>query len=182
MAAFREVHGHRVDPYFSPHLDPESEAFQARPTVVPVGGRSGPVPLLAVTHNLNWEGAPRIEFEMVRRLHGLGAVRVEVLSPVEGPLRRAYEELGIPIRVEPELAGLTEEESSIELYRELTARLAGRIADRGFEVVHANTLRTFWAIEAARLAGIASVWSAVLALAIPALRQASRKKLGQSSR
>ena len=40
-----------------------------------------------------------------------------------------------------------------------TARLAGWIAERGYEVVHANTLRTFWAIEAARIAGIPSVWS-----------------------
>ena len=159
MAAFRREHGHRVDTYFSPHLDLESEAFEPRPAVAPAAGRSGPVPLLAVTHNLNWEGAPRIEFEIVRRLHATGSVRVEVLSPLEGPLRAAYEELGIPIRIEPALAGLTNEKSSIHLFRELTARLAGRIAEGGFEVVHANTLRTFWAIEAARLAGIASVWS-----------------------
>jgi glycosyltransferase involved in cell wall biosynthesis len=159
-AAFRERHGHRVDPYYSPHLDPESETFPVRPTVVPVGARSEPVPLLAVTHNLNWEGAPRIEFEIVRRLHASGAVRAEVLSPIEGPLRRAYEELGIPIRVEPELADLMiGAGSSLELYRGSTARLAGWIAGRGYEVVHANTLRTFWAIEAARIGGIPSVWS-----------------------
>jgi GT2 family glycosyltransferase/glycosyltransferase involved in cell wall biosynthesis len=160
MAAYRERHGNRLDPYLNPHLDPESESFAVAPTVVPIGPRRDPVPLLAVTHNLNWEGAPRIEFEIVRRLHASGAVRAEVLSPVEGPLRRAYEELRIPIRVEPELADLMiGAESSLELYRGSTARLAGWIAGRGYEVVHANTLRTFWAIEAARIAGIPSVWS-----------------------
>jgi GT2 family glycosyltransferase/glycosyltransferase involved in cell wall biosynthesis len=159
MAAYREVHGHRVDPYFSPHLDPESEAFQVRPTVVPVGHRAEPVPLLAMTHNLNWEGAPRIEFEIVRRLHASGAVRAEVISPLEGPLRRAYEELGIPIRIEPALADLRGPGCGIGLYRETTARLAEQIAAGGYEVVHANTLVSFPAIEAARLAGIPSVWS-----------------------
>ena len=85
-AAYREVHGHRVDPYFSPHFDPEIETFQAEPTVVPIGPRSRPIPLLAVTHNLNWEGAPRFEFELiVRRLHAAGAIRAEVLSPCDGP-------------------------------------------------------------------------------------------------
>ncbi len=159
MAAYRRIHGRRVDPYFSPHLDPESEEFHPRPTVVPVGRRHGPVPMLAVTHNLNWEGAPRIELEIVRRLQATGRVKVEVLSPLDGPLRSEYEELGIPIRVEPDLAGITVGEPRMDLYREQTARLGGWIAERGFEVVHANTLRTFWAIEAARRAGIASVWS-----------------------
>src|SRR5262249_17693038 len=44
-------------------------------------------------------------------------------------------------------------------YRHATGRLAAWIGERGFEVVHANTLRTFWAIESARLAGVPSVWS-----------------------
>jgi GT2 family glycosyltransferase/glycosyltransferase involved in cell wall biosynthesis len=156
MAAYREVHGHRVDPYFSPHLDPEREAFAVAPTVVPIGPRHEPVPVLAVTHNLNWEGAPRIEFELVRRLHASGAIRAEVLSPSDGPIRRAYEEEGIPIRIEPDLAEVS---FNMDLYREGIDRLAARIADGGYDVVHANTFRAFWAIEAARRAGIPSVWS-----------------------
>jgi GT2 family glycosyltransferase/glycosyltransferase involved in cell wall biosynthesis len=159
IAAYRAVHGHRVDPYFSPHYDPDIETFRTRPTVVPVGPPSAPIPLLAVTHNLNWEGAPRIEFEIVRRLHASGAIRAEVLSPCEGPLRQAYEQERIPIRVDPALAPLAGPYTNLGLHRRSTARLAGWIAERGFEVVHANTLRTFWAIEAARLAGIPSVWS-----------------------
>ena len=105
LAAYREVHGHRLDPYFSPHFDPEIETFETKPTVVPLGSGSRPIPLLAVTHNLNWEGAPRVEFELVSRLHASGAIRAEVLSPGEGPLGRLYEQAGIPIRVEPEPVG-----------------------------------------------------------------------------
>ena len=159
LAAFREVHGHRLDPYFSPHFDPEIETFETKPTVVPLGSGSRPIPLLAVTHNLNWEGAPRVEYELVRGLHRSGVIRAEVLSPVEGPLRRAYEQEGIPIRVEPALVGLCGPDCTRKLYREATARLAGQILDGGYELVHANTLQTFWAVEAARRAGLPSVWS-----------------------
>jgi GT2 family glycosyltransferase/glycosyltransferase involved in cell wall biosynthesis len=156
MANYRERHGHRVDPYFSPHRDPESESFAIAPTVVPIGPRREPVRVLAVTHNLNWEGAPRIEFELVRRLHAAEAIRAEVLSPCDGPLRRAYEQEGIPLRVEPDLA---EVGYNREAYREGTARLAGWIERGGYDVVHANTLNSHWAIEAARLAAVPSVWS-----------------------
>jgi glycosyltransferase involved in cell wall biosynthesis len=159
IAAYREVHGHRIDRYFSPHHDHDVETFEIKPTVVPVGYRGGPIPFLAVTHNLNWEGAPWIEFELVRRLQASGVIRAEVLSPSEGPLRRAYEDEGITIRVEPELEDLAGPLSSRKLYDDSTARLAEWIGERGFEVVHANTLRTFWAIEAARLARVPSIWS-----------------------
>ena len=154
--AYRQQHRHRVNPYFSPHFDPEIETFQARPTVVPIGSPSRPIPMLAVTHNLNWEGAPRIEFEIVKRLHAAGVIRAEVFSLCDGPLRRAFEAEGIPIHVESEMAGLA---SGMDLYRQGIPILAEWIADRGYEVVHANTLRTFWAVEAARVAGVPSVWS-----------------------
>ena len=159
LAAFRERHGHRIDPYFSPHHDPDDETYQTKPTVVPIGPDSRPIPLLAVTHNLNWEGAPRVEFELVTRLHASGAIRAEVLSPGEGPLGRLYEQAGIPIRVEPELSALARRGSNRDLYQDATARLARQIGEGGYEVVHANTLQTFWAVEAARRAGVPSVWS-----------------------
>ncbi len=158
-AAYRAAHGHRVDPYFSPHHDPNDETYQVRPNVVPVGPGTRPIPLLAVTHNLNWEGAPRFEFELIRRLHASGAIRAEVISPFEGPMQAAYEREGIPIQVVHEVGFLTGPKCTRQLYRDATARLARHILDGGFEVVHANTLQTFWAVEAARRAGVPSVWS-----------------------
>ena len=155
-AAYRAAYGHRVDPYFNPHFDPDAETFQLKPTVVPIGSRSGPIPLLAVTHNLNWEGAPRVQLELIHRLHASGAVRAGILSPEDGPLRAAYEEAGIPVEVEPILRGVT---LNPEHYQYRLPLLARRLADEGAEVIHANTLETFWAIDAARLAGIPSVWS-----------------------
>src|SRR5262249_10573503 len=107
VAAYRAVHGQRVDPDFNPHLDTGIETWQTKPTVVPIGGDSRPIPLLAVTHNLNWEGAPRIELEIVRRLHAAGSIRPQVLSPCDGPLRRGPAQGGgsVPGRATPRRGG-----------------------------------------------------------------------------
>jgi GT2 family glycosyltransferase/glycosyltransferase involved in cell wall biosynthesis len=159
VAAYREVHGHRIDPYFNPHLDPELETFQTKPTVVPLGAPAGRIPLLAVSHGLNWEGAPRFQLELLTRLKAAGAIDPIVLSPYDGPIRQAFEQAGIAVRVEPSLAGPTGLVASPRLYRDSLARVARLIQAGEYEVVHANTLQTFWAVEAARAAGIPSVWS-----------------------
>ena len=156
LAMYRQVHGHRIDPYFNPHLDPEIETFATKPTVVPVDIPRGPIPVLAFTHNLNWEGAPRFELELLSRLKASGTIAPLVLSPSDGPIRREFNRVGIEVRVESTLACPA---ASPALYRDSIARLANLIRDGRYEVVHANTLQTFWAIEAARLAGVPSVWS-----------------------
>ncbi len=156
VAAYRDVHGRRTDPYFSPHLDPNSSIFEVRPNVVPVRGRPARIPLLAVTHNLNWEGAPWVQFELLSRLKASGSIDPVVLSPLDGPLREEYERAGIPIEIEPEAAHLT---ATASRYEALVSRLARRLNRGAFEVLHANTLLTCWAVDAARRAGIPSVWS-----------------------
>ena len=156
LAAYRQSHGHRTDPFFNPHLDPENETFETMPTVVPVANPRGPVPMLAATHNLNWEGAPRFELELLCRLKAAGTVAPVVLSPCDGPIRAQFEQAGIEVRIDPTLIGLASRSS---LYHETIARLAASIQDGPYELIHANTLQTFWAVEAARAARIPSVWS-----------------------
>jgi O-antigen biosynthesis protein len=156
LATFRQIHGRRVDPYFSPHLDPEHEIFEPRPTVVPVSRNGRPVSVLAVIHSLNWEGAPRFEFELLSRLTAAGSIQAEVISPCDGPMRLAYERKGVKLRVVPELADMATVPRS---YEEGTRYLSGLIRDGRYEVVHANTLESFWGIDAARMAGTPSVWS-----------------------
>jgi hypothetical protein len=148
LAVFRQIHGRRVDPYFSPHLDPEHEIFEPRPTVVPIGRNSRPVSVLAVIHSLNWEGAPRFEFELLSRLTAAGSIQAEVISPCNGPMRLAYEQKGIKLRVVPELADMATIPKS---YEEGTRYLSGLIRHGRYEVVHANTLESFWGIDAAHI-------------------------------
>ncbi|HEV7999260.1 MAG TPA: glycosyltransferase family 4 protein, partial [Planctomycetaceae bacterium] len=155
VTVFREVHGGRTDPYFSPHLDPDSPIFEVRPNVVPVQARPARIPLLAVTHTLNCDGAPLAEFELLSRLKASGSIDPVVLSPHDGPLREDYERAGIPVEIEPVEAHL----SATARYEALISRLARRMNQGRFDVVHANTLVTFWAVDAARRAGIPSIWS-----------------------
>jgi GT2 family glycosyltransferase/glycosyltransferase involved in cell wall biosynthesis len=155
-ANYRKVHGERVDPYVNPHLDPRDEAFVTKPTVVPISRSKSPIPVLGFTHNLNAEGAPRFEFELLARLKERGAIAPTVLSPCDGHLRESYEQAGIEVMIDPTLGGVA---PSAEVYRGLIERLAETIRRGGFEVVHANTLQAFWAVDAARLAGIPSIWS-----------------------
>ena len=154
VAYYREVHGHRTDPYYSSHLNPHSVLFEVRPTVVPASSRTRRIPLLAVSHNFNWEGAPRFEFELISRLSKAGFIDPIVLSPSDGPLRQEYDKAGVRIEVDPELSACLADKSR---YQALIAKLSERIVRGGFEVVHANTLQCFWAIDAARCAHIPSV-------------------------
>ena len=153
---YRKLHGARRDPYFNPHLDLGTELDRFKPTVAPVAPGDRPIPVLAVTHNLNWEGAPRFELELIAGLKALGAIEPTVLSPVDGPLRAEYEKVGISPRIDPSLAALFH---NLDAYGEIRRRTAEMIVREGFEVVHANTLHGFWAVDAARAAGVASVWS-----------------------
>ena len=107
-------------------------------------------------HSLNWEGAPRFEFELISRLTAAGSIQAEVISPCDGPMRQAYERKGIKLRVVPELADMATVPKS---YEEGTRYLSGLIRQGRYEVVHANTLESFWGIDAAHVAGTPSVWS-----------------------
>ncbi len=155
-ANYRKLHGERRDPYFNPHLDTATESFQLKPTVVPIASKDRPIPVLAVSHNLNFEGAPRFELELIAGLKAIGAIEPTVVSPLDGPLRAEYEKAGITPRVDPSLAALFQ---NIDAYHEIRRETADWIAREGFEVIHANTLHGFWAVDAARTAGVGSVWS-----------------------
>ena len=64
----------RSDQYYSPHLRLEDSSFQVQATVVPAARRNRPIRALAVTHNLNWEGAPLIQLDLLSRLKEKGTI------------------------------------------------------------------------------------------------------------
>ena len=124
VANYREIHGPRKDPYFSSHLNPNSVMFEIRPTVVPAYSRIRRIPMLAVSHNLNWEGAPRFEFELISRLKKAGWIDPTVLSPCDGPLRQEYEKAGVRIEVDRELSAFV---TDADQYQASMSRLRERI-------------------------------------------------------
>ncbi|WP_156512934.1 glycosyltransferase [Planctomyces sp. SH-PL62] len=155
-ANYRRIHGHRVDPYFSLHHDAQSETFEVKPTVAPVAPVDRPVRVLAVSHNLNWEGASRFELELTTGLKASGHADPIVVSPVDGPLREEYEKAGVAVRIDPSLVCLFGGEAG---YAEARRRAVDLIVEQGCQVLHANTLQGFWAVDAAREAGVPSIWS-----------------------
>lgn len=105
--------------------------------------RASPLRILAVTHNLNFEGAPRLLFELLTYHRREAGVTVHVLSPSDGPMRALFEAAGMTVQVvdlEPALRASEPEEFGAAL-RSVVALDWGAI-----DLVVANTLVSFWGV------------------------------------
>lgn len=154
-AAFRKKYGGKIDPYYNPNLSLQHERFaiDAR-TIAPETLK--PIRVLMCAFNLNWEGAPYSQFEMTVRLKETGTVEPLVYCPQDGPLRAAYEDAGIHVEVvDHPLLGV----HSLPEYQQAIEGFAGRIKEWNVELVYANTMQTFYAIDAARRLGLPSIWN-----------------------
>lgn len=114
-----------------------------------------PLRILVVTHNLNFEGAPWFICELARFLHQQPGISVRVVSPQEGPMRRVFTEAGMPVEVlnlTPAFrAGSTEE--FFQALDTATASLPWAETD----LLIGNTMVSFWAVHAAKRAGVPSL-------------------------
>jgi glycosyltransferase involved in cell wall biosynthesis len=153
LAALRARYRGRTDPYYNPNLSLDNEHFEIRPYRHP-SADGGPVRLVAVSHGLNHEGAPNSQFEMILGLQRRGVIDPIVLSPQDGPLRSVYEAAGIPVQIisPPETSGA-------ESFNLAITDMGRAMRESGVEVVYGNTLQTFWAIAAAKTAGLPAVWN-----------------------
>jgi GT2 family glycosyltransferase/glycosyltransferase involved in cell wall biosynthesis len=153
-AEFRRRYRDFTDHYYNPNLALDGAAFSIDARTVEAGPRS-PIRTAMCTHNLNWEGAPYIQFELTAGLKDCGAIEPIVHSPVDGPLRKEYEKIGIKVEILPPPDSLYSETGCDRA----VSQLASWIREQGVELVYGNTLLTFYAIEAARAAGLPSVWN-----------------------
>jgi glycosyltransferase involved in cell wall biosynthesis len=154
-AAFRKKYGAFRDPYYNPNLSLAHEGFDidAR-TLAPETLR--PIRALMCAFTLNWEGAPYSQFELTAWLKEQGLIDPIVYCPQEGPLRAAYEERGIQVKVlgHP-LAGV----HRLPAYERAIEGFARQVSDWGVELVYCNTRQTFYAIDAAKRLGLPSIWN-----------------------
>ncbi|MBI3445406.1 MAG: glycosyltransferase family 4 protein [Magnetospirillum sp.] len=115
-----------------------------------------PMKVLVAGHSLNLEGAPLSQLDLVAALAEAGGMELVVASVQDGPLRREYERLGIPVRLDlPGLGGLYTDAD----FTRAALDLGRRWRDEGIDAVLAVTLLSAPAIEAARLAGIPALWN-----------------------
>ena len=118
-----------------------------------------PVRALIVGHNLNFEGAPRVLYEIAVGLKRRGRVEPTILSPFDGPQRACFDEAGIPTVIAelpncPTINGWPSKrdyEESLPIVKDVLSR------ERP-DVVVANTIRTFFFINVAAELGIPTVW------------------------
>lgn len=109
---------------------------------LPARSRSRRRKILVVSHELSRTGAPIILWNVAERLAAAG-YGVRVLSPFDGPLKEAYEGAGMPAEVLP-------------FALEDARRLVGRLGEA--DLVLANTILTFRAVNAARAFGVPALW------------------------
>lgn len=125
------------------------------PAIRAVSGGDVRLRILAVTHNLNFEGAPRLLLELSRFLVRQPGISVRVLSPQEGPLRAQFEAAGMQVEV-INLAPILAAANAADFHAALPA-IADGIDWRQIDLVLANTMVSFWAVHLARRAGKPSV-------------------------
>lgn len=126
-----------------------------RPAPRPTAHRSGPLCMVVVTHNLNFEGAPWFVFELARFLAAQPGSSVRVLSPHDGPMRRVFADAGMPVDV-LDLKAAFSAPTPAEFRTQLKA--AGTGLDwTDVDLVVANTMVSFWAVHLAHAAAIPSL-------------------------
>jgi GT2 family glycosyltransferase/glycosyltransferase involved in cell wall biosynthesis len=154
-AAFRKKYRAFRDPYYNPNLSLSDERFALDVrTIAPEGIK--PIRTLMCAFNLNREGAPHSQFELTINLKDRGIIDPVVYCSQEGPLRAAYEERGIKVRVlKHPLADVYDGAA----YDRAIQAFANSIREWDIELIYANTRQTFYAIDAAKRLGLPSVWN-----------------------
>jgi glycosyltransferase involved in cell wall biosynthesis len=152
VACMRSRYGGLRDSYYSPHLSLDDESFAIRPGVVDWLGASQshrqPVRAVFVTHNLNREGAPLCQLDLIRGLRKAGVIDPIIFSPVDGGLRADCEAMGVPVVVARPAAR-----------ESIATQLAEVIRNSGAEVLHVNTLDSAWAVVVAGETQTPSLWN-----------------------
>lgn len=152
---FRNKYYGKRDPYYNPSLSLDNELFEVWPRSIFTGEFRQNVKTLMCSHNLNHEGAPYSQYEMTVGLKEKGVIDPVVFSPTDGPLRALYESHGIKVLIDQHL-GCT---YNIAQYKERVKDFKAFVRRLGVDIVYANTLINFHVIDAARDAGLPSIWN-----------------------
>lgn len=155
VAAYRKQFKTFEDPYLNPNLSRENPCFEITPRRV--RRDFGQVLRVAMfTHNLNWEGAPKQMQEIAGYLQRQGMVKPLIFSPKDGPLRDQYEKMGIRVRI---FSHPLIKHHALPGYLESLGEIGALLADEAVDVVYANTLHGFVAVDVAREARLPCLWA-----------------------
>jgi glycosyltransferase involved in cell wall biosynthesis len=154
LANYLKKYACLTDQFYNINLSYDDERFRvASRTSAP--GLPRPIATLMCAHSLNWEGAPYSQYELTVWLKNKGIIEPLVYCPVDGPLREEYARNGIRVEVE----SLSLILPSAAEYEDAVEKFAAFIKKNNCELVYGNTLNSFFAIDAAKLAHLPSVWN-----------------------
>jgi hypothetical protein len=94
-----------------------------------------------------------VMFRVAKYLHSTENFQIEVLSQEDGPLRKWYENEGLSVSILEVFPNLTKES-----YTGFVQWIGKYLLKSNANLVYANTLDNFWAIDASYFAEIPSVW------------------------
>lgn len=155
-AAFKRKYDTLIDPYYNCNLSLENERFEIAAVASSSARPTKPIRTLMVAFNLNLEGAPYSQYELTVGLKRRGVVDPIVYCPDDGPLRALYETEGITVLVMTHpLRGVFD----LDGYEKSIAAFVDFVQAQEVDLVYANTLQTFYAIEAAYRASLPSIWN-----------------------
>ena len=134
-----------------------------RSAAVPVVGREpgSPPRALIVTHDLGYGGGQYYVVEMLRRLVPTGRLAASIVSPKPGPLQPELDDMGVPVHIVDIDVG------SAVGYERTVEALTGAIGTDDFDVVIANSMKSFPAVDAAQRLGKPSLWAIHESLHLP---------------
>jgi predicted HAD superfamily hydrolase/GT2 family glycosyltransferase len=155
-AAFIRKYGDWGDPFYNANLATGRTDFSIQSRVV-ISGSVPPLRALMVSHNLEFEGAPLIQLEVAKGLQASGEITPLIVSPLEGPLRSVYEQLGIQVEVWERFSPFNAQNP--QEYSQGLASLEQVCHELEPDLVFANTVLSFWAIDMATRMDLPSIWT-----------------------
>ena len=163
---YQRAWGADRDPYSNPNFARDAEPFSldSRCAAPTLPARHRAVRVLFASHNLNAEGAQLCLYEIATALGRRGRIAAEVWSPQDGPLAEMYRDHGIPVHVFPGplgrvLDGTARGKFTVADYDEGVDSLARWLKGFGYKAVHVNTLDLHYVVDAAKRAGVPSLWN-----------------------
>jgi D-inositol-3-phosphate glycosyltransferase len=132
----------------------QAEHFAHRRKALLEGVPGGGSRVLVFTHDLSYGGGQLWLLELLRQVRVCSGLEITVVSPGDGPLRDALEELGIAVHVTAPWRV-----DDVNVYEDRVNELALLLRSSGAGVVLVNTLGVFPGIDAAERAGVPALWA-----------------------
>ncbi len=141
------------DRWYNPNLGAQEAQFQPI-RHAPARETATPLRVVAVSHNLDREGAQTLLVDLLCALKHSGLADPAVISPRHGELSDRLNAAGIPIA----LVSAPRRRATVEQFNGFVAQLVDAYRVLGADVILANTLDMHPAVDAADRAGLGAVW------------------------